>query len=275
MRHQGILTAAAAALVAGTVTAAASAATIVDSTPGLLYHLDAGVGVTSSGGAVSAWNDANANGSTFAQATAAKQPTLTAANASFNNKPTVHFDGDLTGNSGGLAPNADRLVLANSTANVQTVIVVASTAQHRNLDGIWGLNNGDTGIRRKDANTWQMTTNGGNNNDFPTSAVVNGTTTATNSLNSPAVLAFTGNATTLASTGLGEYFLVGTNTPRPWSGDLAEIAVYNRALSADEIQSISSFLGGKYSIAVAPEPASLSLFAATAALGLLKRARRR
>jgi len=264
-----------AAIGAGLTLATSAGATIIDTTPGLLYHLDPSIGVTQSGGAVSAWNDANANGVSFTQATAVKQPTFLATDAAFNNKPAIRFDGDLTGNSGGSAPNADRLVFGTSTAGVQTVIIVNSVFQQRNLDGVWGLNNGDTGIRRKDANTWQATTNGGNGNDFPTSTIVNGTTTFTQSLNTPSIFIATGNSTTLASTGLGEYFLAGTNTPRPWNGDIAEVAVYNRALSASEIQSIDSFLGSKYNITVAPEPATLGLISAAGLLLLGRRRRTR
>jgi hypothetical protein len=263
----------AAALVAGFFFGGSAPASVVDTTPGLLYHLDAAAGVTSSGGAVSNWADANGNGANFAQATTAKQPTAVAANAAFNNKPVIRFDGDLTGNTGGVAPNADRLVLATSTAGVQTVILVNSTSQHRNLDGLWGLNNGDTGIRRKDANTWQAQSNGGNSNDFPTATFVNGVATFTQPLNTPSIFIATGNSTTLAATGLGEYFQVGTNTPRAWNGDLAEVAVYNRALTTAERQSIEQFLGTKYAIAVVPEPASLGLLG-LGGVGLLARRRR-
>src|SRR4051794_22350216 len=98
----------------GVSLASIASASIIDTTSGLLYHLDANVGVSSTGGAVSNWADANANGVNFAQATAGKQPTLLATNAAFNNNPTIRFDGDLTGNSGGVAPNADRLVLSSS-----------------------------------------------------------------------------------------------------------------------------------------------------------------
>src|SRR3954454_22562724 len=125
-------------------------ASVIDTTPGLVYHRDAGTGVTQSGGLVSNWADANANGQTFSQATAVKQPAFIAGNATgnLNGLPVIRFDGDLTGNSGGVAPNADELI--NSATNtVQTIIVVDRTFQYRNLDGMWGVNNADTGVRRE------------------------------------------------------------------------------------------------------------------------------
>lgn len=60
---------------------------------GLKLRLDAGLGITTATG-VSAWADqSEAADNNFIQATAAQQPTFTATNASFNNLPTVDFDG--------------------------------------------------------------------------------------------------------------------------------------------------------------------------------------
>jgi len=254
--------------------ASAASATIIDTTPGLVYHLDAGTNVTQSGGTVSGWSDFSSNGQSFAQATAAKQPAFIAGNATgnINGFPVIRFDGDLTGNTGGVAPNADELI-NGSTNTVQTIIVVDRTLQHRNLDGMWGLNNGDTGVRRASASAWQHP---GNTNDFSNggSIFVNGTSTTASPLNTAEILTATrGSTTSFAGTSIGDYFLVGTNTPRSWNGDVAEMAVFNRALTTAEQQSIESYLGSKYGITVAPEPGTLGLVT-VAAGGLLFRRRR-
>jgi hypothetical protein len=60
---------------------------------GLKLRLDASLGITGSS-TVSAWADQAPYGDNdFVQATSGSQPTLTASNSSFNNKPTVNFDG--------------------------------------------------------------------------------------------------------------------------------------------------------------------------------------
>ena len=60
---------------------------------GLKLRLDASLGITGSS-TVSAWADQSFKGdNNFVQATSGSQPTLTASNSSFNNKPTLSFDG--------------------------------------------------------------------------------------------------------------------------------------------------------------------------------------
>ena len=60
---------------------------------GLKLRLDASLGITGSS-TVSAWADQSFKGdNNFVQATSGSQPTLTASNSSFNNKPTIDFDG--------------------------------------------------------------------------------------------------------------------------------------------------------------------------------------
>lgn len=262
----GIISCVAAALCA----AGTAGATVIDTTPGLLYHLDAAAGVVrDANNNVSAWNDQSPNGNNFAQATATKQPTFVASSTDFNNLPVVHFNGDLTG-AGTTAPNASRLVLANSTTPV-TVFIVNRTTSSNGLDGIWGRDEGDYGIRRQSTTTWQTRATG-DGNDFATSMFVNGTSTNVQPVGTAAVLTAVGDGTqTLAQTGLGEYFDCCGAGARPWGGDIAEVAVYSGVLSASDRQAIEGYLGQKYFNT--PEPASLGLFGLGAA-GLLARRRR-
>ena len=224
-----------AAVGAAAIVPAARAANILDTTATPLYHLNASSGITTDANGVNSWADANANGVAFAQATTTKEPAFSASSPNFNSHPVVTFSGSLTGNSNGSAPNASRLVNSSSTTGVQTVVIIGRTTVFNSLAGVWGINNADTGIRMQSATTWQVQGsggNGGNGNDFPTSMNINGNNTPSVPLNTPFVMVAEGGPLTLSSTGLGEYFQVGSNTPRPWGGDIAEMAVYNTSLSA-------------------------------------------
>jgi hypothetical protein len=65
--------------------------TIVSSVPFRLW-VRADLGITIGTG-VSAWADQSGNGNSFTQGTGGSQPTLTAADATLNNLPSVGFDG--------------------------------------------------------------------------------------------------------------------------------------------------------------------------------------
>ncbi len=57
----------------------------------LKFHLDAGVGVTTSGGLVTQWNDQSGGGNHFVQANLAQSPALTVG---LNGLPTINFTSD-------------------------------------------------------------------------------------------------------------------------------------------------------------------------------------
>jgi hypothetical protein len=76
---------------------------------GLALWLDAAKGVTQSGGAVSAWADQTGHHNDAAQATAALQPTYSAA--AVHGLPAVHFDNVASGASAG-----DEVVIADATS---------------------------------------------------------------------------------------------------------------------------------------------------------------
>ncbi|HPD15550.1 MAG TPA: PEP-CTERM sorting domain-containing protein [Planctomycetota bacterium] len=218
---------------------------------GALYWLRADQGVTASGGAVSAWNDQSGNARDFTQATAVKQPQLVPG--VLNGLPVVRFDGDLTGNSGGVAPNADEVILSASTTPRTVFLVNTLAAGNVGLAGIWGQNDADSGIRRASNTTWQ---NPGNSNDWTNPAgsamYVNGQAFAGNATANegvPHILSATrGTATAWAATSLGDYFRSGSVTPRPYKGDIAEVIAFDRVLNLAERQIVENALSAKYAI---------------------------
>ena len=214
----------------------------------VLYHLDAGKGVTLNGSQVSQWADQSGRGNSFSQTDTNRQPTYQSSGFGPNNKPYLYFDGDNTDSNGDRIPeNADTLVLATST-QPRTVFLVNSTLAHRGLDGIWGLNNADTGIRRTSSSAWQHP---GNTNDFTNqgSMYVNGAPGGSVGLNTPHILTGVANRSlTFSATGIGNYFYNPSVSPRAWNGQLAEVLVFNRDLNLAEIRVVENHLSAKYGI---------------------------
>ena len=186
----------------------------------------------------------------FTQAAAARQPLLV-ANA-LSGKPVLRFDGV-----------TNRLVLGSSTTP-QTVFIVCKVATGGNLRGIWGVNQSDTGLRLTSATAWQQP---GNGNDFGNPAgsamYINGVETSSFTAGAAHLLEVArSSSTTYAATGLGDYFSSGSVPPRPFSGDIAEVLVYGRALTVAERQQIETYLSLKW--LGGPSPVSDLLPTATA-----------
>ncbi len=229
------------------LTIANAEASVIDTTPGLLYHLDSSSGVVTSGNAVTAWNDLSPNGNNFTQTSGPNQPTLITVPGQFNNLPVVHFNG-----------SSDFLTLSNATTP-QTVFIVGETATGvATLAGIWG-SPADYGIRL-DNTTLPFpfrappgNTNGG---DFPTAFQLDGANTIQGGLNTPYVLSASSSlspAQSFATTDLGGYF-----AGRSWDGNIAAVAVYDRVLTPTEQLAIIKSLGSEFGIAT-PEPGTLTL----------------
>ncbi len=244
---------------------AAASADQIDSVGSLIYHLDAGSGVSyDASNVVSNW--ASTKGSySFSQDTSNKKPTFV-SNA-INNKAAISFNGDTTGGAGGAyAPNASQLVL-NTSTDVKTLILVCNTTSANGLDGVWGQANGDFGLRRNDNTQWRGLVVGSDPNDFAYQAnggsmSINGTTTYTQATNSWGIIVATCYDThSLSSTALGEYFVSGGVYPRPWGGQIAELAAFSGTLTTAQTNAIVSELGTKYGITVSnvPEPTSMAI----------------
>jgi autotransporter-associated beta strand protein len=204
---------------------------------GMLYWLDAADSATitlDASSRVSQWRDKSGNARHFAQAAAVRQPLLVAG--ALSGRPVLRFDGV-----------TNRLVLTNSTVP-QTVFIVNKVATVANLKGIWGVNQADTGIRMTAASAWQSP---GNANDFsnPSGSVMYVNRVATNTFTTGAAHLLTvarASSTTFATTGLGDYFYVSGQAPRPFSGDIAEVLVYGSALTTAQQQQVEAYLTAKW-----------------------------
>ncbi len=133
----------------------------------------------------------------------------------------------------------------------QTVFIVNQvTGFSNNLDGIFGQDQGDFGIRLNNATAWQ---NGpsSNGNDFTNGGVMaingvvqsgNGTFTA----GQPHILEAVSAGSSNFTAGIGEYFNNGVNTLRWYQGDIGEVLVYNGVLSTADQQAVTQYLAAKW-----------------------------
>lgn len=217
-----------------------------------LYHLDAAVGVSTTGSSVTAWADQSGRGNNFTQADANRQPLLQTSGFGGNSLRAVRFDGDNSDPDGAgpllAGAYSDTLVLSSSTSP-QTVFIVNNTFQHRGLDGIWGLNNADVGIRRASSTAWNQANTG--DFTFTGAMFVNGVPTTSAALNAPHILTAVGSAT-WSATNIGNYFQYGHAAgSRAWNGDVAEVLVFNRPLNLAEGAVVVNHLSAKYAIPLA------------------------
>ncbi|ADB17518.1 autotransporter-associated beta strand repeat protein [Pirellula staleyi DSM 6068] len=227
----------------------------------LLYYLraDDSSSVVAVGTAVTSWNDQrDSSPNNFVAPAVAKQPTYIASSPSFNGLPTIQFDGSQVSAGGGVAPNADELVLSSST-NVQSVVIVSNQTNNLSIAGLWGLDEGDVGIRMNGTlSPYNSFNDPGNGGDFTNAA--NSTLAVDGSdANNPAavqnrthiVSAVRGSATTFTATSIGDYFRVGANAPRSWAGEIGEVIAFNRALSSTERQILDNSLSAKFNVQLA------------------------
>jgi hypothetical protein len=247
---------------------ASSAALITNQ---LVLRLDASAGVTTDGSNnVTAWSDLSSSFHDASQSVSANQPLL--VNGVLNGKPVVRFDGD-----------NDYLDLAGAVLSSQqfTIIgVVNDTATDtifREIFSNW------TPTRTIDS-VFFGTVNQGPRRARLTDDLGGATDAVNNQIgvgdiqNPSQHFIFTGlasadasvyqNQSLLASKGgaittrdLGTPYLIGSQGGGEfWQGDIAELLVYNKALSTQELQDTWGYLQDKYfptSTSTTPEPSAL------------------
>ena len=206
-------------------------------TSGLSYRLDASeaASLTRSGDNVTDWSDADGNGVTFSQGTASQQPVYEPG--AINGLAAVRF-GDLS---------STRLV-ANQGKTVQTVFIACRMTFADGANGIWGQAGNDKGIRAKNNTQWLHSSSGGNGDDFSYNGqmYINGVEGTTIAEGQPHILTAVATSSASWQTAIGDYWGSPTYTTRYFHGQIGEVLVYDRVLSAGERQSVEAYLSHKW-----------------------------
>lgn len=249
---------------------AAVGASAMPVTTGLQLWLDAST-LSTSTTAVSTWADQSGQGRDATAAAAASTPTYVASNSLFSNRPTVSFDG------GDFLDSVSASVLGITGNGNRTIFFVFSqdSAASRNILG-YGVN---SGLALFDIAAAGQEISG----HFHGTPFVNGTQTfSLNQMTVGAVrydgsvfqtyqhdMTFNGQTSSTAyvlNTGDSLFRIGGGlfSSYNNFNGDIAEILVYNRALSDSELSAVDGYLNTKYTTEAAaiPEPGSLVLLVA-------------
>lgn len=245
---------------------------------GMMLWLKGDAGITQSAGKVSTWTDQAGNGTISAnQATAASQPTFVSSGV--NGRPVVRFDGsdDCLSFSGvpvnGLTGMTILMVSANSVSQSPTTHAQA-TAIYWDETASWGtvyLSPYQTKVnfrfgttQTSNLPTYNRPSSVGGNFTI-TSVTHNGTTEALH-VNGSSALTPTGKLATISATSSNGYVGRGWSNSASnllttfYNGDIAEVIVYNRALTDSERQTVESYLSAKYFAPnISSQPASASV----------------
>ncbi len=220
-------------------------------TSGLRLHLKADLGVTASGGTVSAWADQSGNGFHVEQATATMRPAFT-ANAA-NGKPALTLDGT----DDFLQSNASVDLLGAQTSYSYFIVAKPATTQKAYADLFdYSHNSSVRFVVQQDAGQ----TNKFYNNGYATQQLyptafnlltgthVNGGTVMSraNGVNELTATSSTNSFGTPSAFRVGNWI----NSGREFTGQIAEVVMYNRVLTASEITQVETYLDTKYNLGI-------------------------
>jgi hypothetical protein len=223
--------------------------------------LKADAGITLDTGAVQTWADQSGNGRDFSAPAAGNRP---AYSGTLNGLPVLTFDGT----TDYLAGNAASLSIAKNVSGLTMIVVAkyASATQQR----IVGIATNTAGITRAllgvSTTQWQV---GGRRLDADSVVVVGGGASSNNYVIHSGVIRYSvatagvfinsasqvdtafltaGNSsnTDSASVSIGD----GVSPSQPLNGDIAEVIIYQRALSTAERASVERYLSVKWGIAI-------------------------
>jgi len=253
----------------------------------------------SNGAGVSSWLDSSSNNRAAEQTSGANQPTFV-ANA-INGLPVVRLDGSddemlINASAGGSRITWSGLGIGSSGMTV--IGVVDTTPFNTSYDGalLLGDENGMIGVEALQSNGFddiRLYRHAGSTQTGPlpsgffipeytgSNMAPSGSNTRTVRLDGGSIV---GSTSSNSSFSIAELMSLGTdvtgNVPRHtnYFGDIAELLVYDRVLSEEELQLVGAYLEEKYALNTAyavPEPACLGMLATAGALLLRHRRRNR
>jgi len=244
---------------------AAAAAAESSSTPtnvsGCVLWLKADAGVQTSGAAVTDWLDQSGSGNHVSQSNAAMQPTLVSAVAELDNNPAVRFadagdDGVGLGPANlGIGATDDRtviMVVMPDSGFTQGSEVIGSDTSHM-LDFGSFIASHRLRVRNGAVNAYSGQNNGANSVRYDRphilAVVGSGGGTVLNSWNGGERMNWDDSTTAfqwaMTSLNVG---LCSDVPNRSYEGDMAELIVYDRALSRTELNRVGMYLTAKYGI---------------------------
>jgi|GEM_PF-4355895 len=227
----------------------------------------AGSGAPTDGDPIQVWLSKDAGAYSFAQTTAAKKPTWTASNGDFNGRPTVTYDGVddiMTYGAALTTETAGCLYVVFKRASIGTQHTLVSSADYTAALDLWSVRidstndhewySLDSGINAIESSGTAVGTSAAQILMFESSGTahrleINGVEDAlTVDAGVPAGKWF-GDIANRDNVSVGGDHYNGGNT-NPFHGNVAEVMLYDRVLTADELDQVDRYLANRYGLAI-------------------------
>lgn len=234
-----------------------------DAVPGLSLWLRSDLGITEVSGAVATWEDQSGNGNHFTQDTALNRPVYTASTPAYNNQPTLDFTAnnhfmscpthflDSLAAVGGFWIVAHRIAGGNPTTDLKNLLTM--------LDDSAG-GGGSGGGWRSTVADGQMVW--GANTQFIIKAWTNpatpqryfnkrnGSVASATEFGVPGTLGTrTLTVYNAEAAGVPTYLgAIGGGTGARWNGSIAEVILYEQAVSAPNETALLAYLAARYGL---------------------------
>ncbi len=266
MRSRFIANCIAVVVILGLLAGAATAQTPV--TDGLQLWLDASTGLTLNGGSVTGWADQSGKGHD-AYADFGKEPTYTAADVNLNSQPSLDFDGAnaVLEFSTQVMPDNFTEMTIFSVAQARTAGTGIFTIRTGGVNPLTQLDtqtNGSIRFILRDTAGKTLNANGATSN-VGQYGIYNGVLSLSeDGLTNTAIARFGGGGGYISSgpaltpnMAAADYY-VGGWALTTWNGTIAELLVYDRALTEVEQNDVADYLSTKYAVTWNPleEPVS-------------------